>query len=249
MKLVGISGEAGSGKDTAADHLVKKYGFVKISLADPLKRICQEIYGFTDEQLWGPSSARNKPDTRYIRAVHARHDWQEATPGADFKCTQCGCWGEESPPECTVYLTPRFALQILGTEFGRTCYPNTWIDKSIQIAQQLLANPEYMRYSAKRGLFTDDAPKKKEEPKGVAISDVRFRNELTGVRGVEGQLWRVKPPATHTRNNETWRGHLSETEQNEIADSEFNRIIVNNKVAFEVLYADVDAALAVSFPS
>lgn len=51
-----------------ADYIVSKYGFVKVSMADPFKRIAKEIYEFSDEQLWGPSQARNYPDTRYQRA-------------------------------------------------------------------------------------------------------------------------------------------------------------------------------------
>jgi hypothetical protein len=35
--LVGITGPAGSGKDTVADYLVREHGFVKLSFAGPLK--------------------------------------------------------------------------------------------------------------------------------------------------------------------------------------------------------------------
>jgi len=37
MKIVGIAGRAGSGKDTVADFLVARYGFTKVSMAGPLK--------------------------------------------------------------------------------------------------------------------------------------------------------------------------------------------------------------------
>ncbi len=56
--IIGICGNAGVGKDTTADFLVKTNGFVKVSLADPMKRICQAVYGFSNEQLWGPSEKR-----------------------------------------------------------------------------------------------------------------------------------------------------------------------------------------------
>ena len=43
MKLIGLTGRAGSGKDTAADYLVQNYGFVKYSFAGPLKEMLKVI--------------------------------------------------------------------------------------------------------------------------------------------------------------------------------------------------------------
>ena len=42
-----------SGKDTIANLLIDKYGFIRYSFADPLKKATKEIFGFNDEQLWG----------------------------------------------------------------------------------------------------------------------------------------------------------------------------------------------------
>jgi hypothetical protein len=50
--LIGVSGKKYSGKDTIGDYLVKHHGFVKLSFAEPLKKACQDIFGFTDEQLY-----------------------------------------------------------------------------------------------------------------------------------------------------------------------------------------------------
>jgi hypothetical protein len=66
--IISLTGNMGVGKDTMADYMVEKYGFVKVSMADPFKRIAKEIYEFSDEQLWGPSSARNQEDKRYPRS-------------------------------------------------------------------------------------------------------------------------------------------------------------------------------------
>lgn len=51
--VIGISGHKYNGKDTCADYLVRQYGFNKLSFADPLKHAVQEIFGFTNQQLWG----------------------------------------------------------------------------------------------------------------------------------------------------------------------------------------------------
>jgi hypothetical protein len=63
--LVGLSGLAGAGKDAAADILVRDHGFVKVSLADPMKRICTDVFGWGEERLWGPSEKRNEPDPKF----------------------------------------------------------------------------------------------------------------------------------------------------------------------------------------
>lgn len=65
--IISLTGNMGVGKDTMADYMVAKYGFVKVSMADPFKRIAKEVYEFSDEQLWGPSEARNRDDKRYPR--------------------------------------------------------------------------------------------------------------------------------------------------------------------------------------
>lgn len=53
MSIIGITGLKRSGKDTISELLTKEYGYVRYSFADPLKKATKEIFGFTDEQLWG----------------------------------------------------------------------------------------------------------------------------------------------------------------------------------------------------
>lgn len=65
--IVSFAGKAGVGKDTAARVLIKRFGFERVALADPIKRMCKELFQFTDDQLWGPSERRSEPDSRYPR--------------------------------------------------------------------------------------------------------------------------------------------------------------------------------------
>ena len=51
--LIGVSGLAGSGKDTVANHLCANYNFVKISFADTLKDAVAMIFDLPRELLEG----------------------------------------------------------------------------------------------------------------------------------------------------------------------------------------------------
>ena len=53
MRLVGIAGRAGSGKDTVADMMVADKGFQKTAFAKPIKDGCKAMFGLSDEQLYG----------------------------------------------------------------------------------------------------------------------------------------------------------------------------------------------------
>lgn len=43
--IIGISGKMGSGKDTAATHLVERYGYRRVALADKLKEVAYDLFG------------------------------------------------------------------------------------------------------------------------------------------------------------------------------------------------------------
>lgn len=58
--IVGLIGYEGVGKSQVAKRLRDKHGFKLVSFSDPLKELGVAL-GFTREQMWGPSSARNTP--------------------------------------------------------------------------------------------------------------------------------------------------------------------------------------------
>jgi len=222
--IIGVAGNAGSGKDTVADHLVKHHGFVKVALADPLKRICREVFDFSEEQLWGPSEKRNEPDKRYPRKL------DELSEGI--------IKGLQVPREFThpnAYLTPRHALQQLGTEWGRACYENVWVDYALRVAKQIL-DRYYARYDAKRGTYEiekDDGL----SIEGVVIPDVRFRNEVDAIRAAGGKVWRVSRFGAGLQGAAA--KHQSETELDTIPLDLFTQHVSNNST-LEALYAVID---------
>ena len=191
--ILGICGRAGSGKDTVADILVRDHGFVKIAIADPLKRVLKDVFHFSDDQLWGPSKLRDAPDPRYPRTVEARAFIARAAveAGAAIWPTDWLAAIETEFGEGAVYhfLTPRRAAQRLGTEFGRECYSDVWIDKALSGAVELTAELSYHNsYTAQGGFwYVRGVPR----PRGVVISDVRFPNEVAAIRAKGGHLWRT----------------------------------------------------------
>ncbi len=227
--IVGISGLSNSGKDTLAGFLVEEHGFTIMSLADPLKRICREVFAFTDEQLWGPSQSRNAPDARYPRTdptVQRAKDIVANSSAVPEKVpTSVQEWAKRPPEE---YLSPRYALQRLGTEWGRDCYYNVWVEYAMRTAQQLLVDPDdgsVPHYNRRDGLsYKPLGPWGMS--KGVAIPDVRFRNEVDGIRAAGGKVVRLRRPGAGLQGSAGM--HASEVEQGGIPDSAFDYIIEND---------------------
>lgn len=202
--ILGLIGHAGCGKDTFADHLVNKYGFCKVSFADPMKRFCKEVYDFSDEQLWGPSEKRNAGDPRYKRK-------------------------EED-------LSPRYALQTLGTEWGRACYSNTWVEYAIRVATKLLQGG--FVYDSKAGLLK--VPNTQKFYNGIVFPDCRFKNEVGLIKDRRGTVVRIHRPGYN--GNVGIAGHASEEEQKSILDSELDAVLENPE-GLENYYKEIDKVM------
>jgi hypothetical protein len=229
--ILGLTGVAGSGKDTVADYLIQKFGYTRVALADPLKRIAQSVFNFSDEQLWGPSANRNEPDKRYLH----REKRDICNPVLQTK---------SGVPE--EHLTPRYALQMLGT-WGRDCYPNVWIDLALQTAKDLLGREQkcervsppgyegpteyymgkaYPQYSPKKGLHDYRTRGVFLTPCGIVISDVRFKNEMAAIHKAGGKVIRIVRLGAGLQG--ATAQHESETEQKEVPDSDFDYVLVND---------------------
>jgi len=99
--IIGVVGFIGSGKGTAADILVEKHGFVKLSFADAVKDATAAIFGWQRSLLEGDTD-----ESREFRET--KDEWWSAKFGRDF--------------------TPRLALQLMGTEAGRDVFhENVWV--------------------------------------------------------------------------------------------------------------------------
>jgi hypothetical protein len=138
--IVGLLGFIGSGKGTAGD-ILKDMGFTPISFAKGVKDVTAEMFGWPRHLLEG--------DTQHSR------EWREKPD--EF-------WSYEFGKD----FTPRYALQLMGTQVGRDVFhENFWVIK--------LKN------------YIDNAPEQ-----NYVITDVRFQNEIDFINRYGGTLIEIK---------------------------------------------------------
>jgi hypothetical protein len=140
----------------------------------------------------------------------------------DFSYEQL--WGESAsrnvPDDRWDGLTPRRALQTLGTEWGRGCHPDVWIRAALRMASAVLdAGAEYSRG---RGVREAGRP---TTWRRVVIPDVRFRNELDAIRAAGGEVWRIIRPGAGLTGAAA--AHLSENELTDDMPATYDMKIVN----------------------
>lgn len=146
--IVGLCGFISSGKSTAANILIDNHGFTRLAFADPLKDACSKIFGWPRELLEG--------DTSNSRDFREKVD--------TFWSTELG-----------YDITPRQALQVLGTEAGREIFgENLW---TASLKQKILDK------------------KKKDailrQTSNIVITDVRFPNEIMMLKSLGAKIVEV----------------------------------------------------------
>jgi hypothetical protein len=106
MEIIGFSGYARCGKDTAAKILVEEFGFTRVAFADKLREVLYQLNPYVVNDI-----------TEYpvlsLQTVIDRYGWD------GYKETQYG-------------TEIRRLLQRLGTEAGRqTLWDSIWIDAAL----------------------------------------------------------------------------------------------------------------------
>lgn len=242
-----VGGGAGSGKDTVAEMMIKGRNGVMIAQADPMKRFVLAGFGFSVNQLWGPSSARNAPDSRYETTEGMKAQFAACrerifyTPlgrqwlieiGAPAALRNLEAWFdglEKTYLESNKALTPRAVLQLLGTEFGRAVSPDIWSELAIRYAQLLLRGN--VSYTREDGIRPDPA---NPGHRFVVITDGRFRNEFLNVKTLGGVAIQVFNPADELDKAKVEaagvKGHASEAELRGVPREWYDVTIRNDKL-------------------
>jgi hypothetical protein len=237
LPLIILAGEAGTGKDTVGAHIARVFNGVCVAQADPMKRFTAKIFGFSQDQLWGPSENRNAADERTVeeRLAISRCFSQ----GAGFKellegvvpftkrqeaTARLNVWfeGLYSALENGLPLSPRTVLQTLGTEWGRAVSRDMWSLYAIETCRQLLGGG--LRYTRASGVFESNHL----EPAFAVITDGRFRNEVLNTRGAGGVAYKVIRPGAIGVDIGGVKGHVSEAELGGIPPHFFTAMIDNN---------------------
>lgn len=232
--LILFVGSAGSGKDTAAAIMARELNGVVLGLADEIKRFVLN-FGFTDDQLWGPSENRNVADYRFshFKLVQEIEDdlerdmarWLQSLPVSYFDAKNTlapVCRELLSHGESNGFLTPRLVLQKLGTEWGRGLKRDIWVEHALGNATKLLGGS--LKYSRRYGVISSN-----KNYNVVIIPDGRFRSEVMAIKRQGGLVIRLVDPSGAKKDIGGASGHVSETEQEQIPGWHFDYTVVNDK--------------------
>ena len=216
--VLGLSGAAGSGKDTVADYLISERGWTKkLSFAANLKEMCRRIFYLSHDQInLQEEKARMfaTPKEFTQRNLASIMAWMSTThPQASIP--------KESMTKVLSLIgtkldNPRKILQFIGTEFCRTLIPTYHLDCLMQ--------------------------KIEKEPDGFfIITDARFPNEGDLIADkLGGMVARLERPSPEAAQNID-RAHPSETAMLEWG--RFGDTINNNREGLPYLYEEVDSFL------
>lgn len=180
MAIIGLVGNIGNGKGTVADILVETHGFVKESFANSVKDSCAAIFGWNRAMLEG--------DTTESRAWREQPDeWWSKKFGYDF--------------------SPRYALQLMGTEAGRNVFhSDLWVHT---VLRRIHLNPD----------------------KNYVLADVRFPNEIKAIIDSGGKIVRVKRgldpewfACAHKQNTTPQEQHYILEDQRELMQQKYPSI-------------------------
>jgi len=161
--IVGLTGRAGSGKDTVAGRLAER-GYTRRAFADPLKQFCCDVFGIDAGYCWGPSPYRNEVVRTEFRSqelgrlvtLFARRSLLPSSTAALAHFYDVHNRHLSGP------TTVRRILQIVGTEWGRALHRNLWVN-----ALLVTLNDRSV------------------------ITDVRFVNEVAAIHEHDGKVWFV----------------------------------------------------------
>jgi len=213
-RKVAFAGRLNTGKDTAAEFILP-YNFVRVALADELKRLACRIFLIPSALCFGPSNLRNTElvdtSSRYWEGVHRRIDECENWINLLFESVVVSCEPVQALHELATKLselrtvTVRLVLQWLGTEWGRTVEDTVWI-RAVMRASKVVCNTN-VEYTPEKGLDYTKEVTALVPPRNTIMTDARFPNEAQAVIEAGGEVYWIE---AGTRVPAPIRTHASE---------------------------------------
>jgi hypothetical protein len=217
-----LCGDSGCGKDSAADLLVRDHNAVKIAQADPIKRIAKSLFGFSNEQLWGPSELRNAVDKRLESGFIFKDISDAKLDNLPFSDRLRDCINSWYATE-NYKPTPRFFLQAIGA-LGREHDLDIWADDAKMVADSVLSG--YYDYSPEDGLTARQSYKSVSY---AVISDGRYANEILKIRKSNGMAIKlVRNENSSSTATSGIANHSSEIDLGAIPRHFYTHILYNN---------------------
>lgn len=238
--IIVLCGVRGSGKDTIGDILRDRHDFKKEAFANPMKEMVKHAFpAFTDEDLYGPSKNRENQYEQYPLTgcpwcsggiIYDKYDNRDGAvdtlmPKYD---DHRRCSLEPDHDWLPKFLSPRIALQSLGTQWGRQLYNNVWIDAAFE----RIARADY---EARRKVGLEYKP---DYVTSWVITDGRFLNEVRRSKELGGITVKLTRGLKDSKDT-----HPSEAEFRTIPDHEFSVILDNANISLEELPGAVQGLL------
>lgn len=179
LTVIGLTGLAGTGKDTVAALLRAHCGASTLAFADALRQEIADAFCLesnfltrreTKEQPLPALALKNCTDRAFVDRMYVK----QTTEGAFIPDVHIRFYGAPR--------SPRQIMQWWGTEYRRSQDAGYWVKKAQQTISWL---------------------SKAEQADLVVLSDVRFANEAELVRCWGGQIWQVLRPGAHPANAHT----------------------------------------------
>ena len=165
ITIIGLTGPAGSGKDTVADLLVTHCGFYKMAFADALRAEVCDAFGVEPLHL---TQRNTKEHATAALALSKCND--QAFVDCVWRVVH-----QDDHKHCDVNAprSPRQLMQWWGTDYRRRQRPDYWVAQAAQRLHGLLQSHHTQR---------------------IVITDLRFNNEADMITRYGGMVWQVTRP-------------------------------------------------------